>query len=92
MSNIPPKIQAFLDNHNLSALEFEPGSTPTAETAALRIGVPVGQIAKSILFKGKDGRYRLVVVAGDKKKLTVERSNDQQVPSIGWPVLRRPKK
>ncbi len=67
MSNIPPKVQAFLKNHNLSALEFEPGSTPTAETAAQRIGVSVGRIAKSILFKGKDEKYRLVVAAGDKK-------------------------
>ena len=29
--------------------------------------MPVGQIAKSILFKGKDDKYRLVVAAGDKK-------------------------
>ena len=67
MSNIPIKVQEFLQSHNLSALEFEPGSTPTAAAAAERIGVPVGQIAKSILFKGKDGKYRLVVAAGDKK-------------------------
>lgn len=67
MSNIPPNVQAFLKSHDLSALEFEPGSTPTAEKAAQRIGVPVGQIAKSILFKGKDDMYRLVVAAGDKK-------------------------
>ena len=67
MSNIPLKVQAFLESHGLSALEFEPGSTPTAEKAAQRIGVPVGQIAKSILFKGKDDAYRLVVAAGDKK-------------------------
>lgn len=67
MSNIPEKVRSFLQRHNLSALEFEPGSTPTAETAAQRIGVPVGQIAKSILFKGKDEKYRMVVAAGDKK-------------------------
>lgn len=65
MSNIPEKVQAFLESHALSALEFEPGSTPTAETAAQRIGVPVGRIAKSILFKGKDEKYRLVVAAGE---------------------------
>lgn len=67
MSNIPAKVREFLASHELSALEFEPGSTPTAETAAQRIGVPVGQIAKSILFKGKDDQFRLVVAAGDKK-------------------------
>ena len=67
MSNIPPKVQTFLNDNDLTALEFEPGSTPTAQTAAERIGVPVGQIAKSILFKGKDDQYRLVVAAGDKR-------------------------
>ena len=67
MTNIPSKVQAFLEIHGLCALEFEPGSTPTAEAAAQRIGVPVGQIAKSILFKGKDGTFRLVVAAGDRK-------------------------
>jgi len=67
MSNIPAKVHAFLKRHGLCALEFEPGSTPTAEMAAQRIGVPVGQIAKSILFKAKDNTYRLVVAAGDKK-------------------------
>lgn len=67
MSNIPLNVQHFLEKHDLHALEFEPGSTPTAETAARRIGVPVGQIAKSIVFKGKDNVFRLVVAAGDKK-------------------------
>ena len=67
MTNIPSKVQAFLERYDLSALEFEPGSTPTAELAAQRIGVPVGQIAKSILFRGKDLKFRLVVAAGDKK-------------------------
>ncbi|PID72562.1 MAG: aminoacyl-tRNA deacylase [Desulfobulbus propionicus] len=67
MSTIPLSVRSFLEKHGLEALEFEPGSTPTAEKAAQRIGVPVGQIAKSILFKGKDNAFRLVVAAGDKK-------------------------
>jgi prolyl-tRNA editing enzyme YbaK/EbsC (Cys-tRNA(Pro) deacylase) len=64
---IPDKVKHVLDQNGLTALEFEPGSTPTAETAARRIGVTVGQIAKSILIIGKDGRYRMIVLAGDKK-------------------------
>jgi prolyl-tRNA editing enzyme YbaK/EbsC (Cys-tRNA(Pro) deacylase) len=67
MSQIPKNVAEFLAAHSLAALEFEPGSTPTAETAAERIGVPVGQIAKSMLFKGKDGKFRLVVAAGDRR-------------------------
>jgi prolyl-tRNA editing enzyme YbaK/EbsC (Cys-tRNA(Pro) deacylase) len=61
------EVQAILDRHNLEALEFEPGSTPTAEMAARRIGVAVGQIAKSILLSGRDGKYRMIILAGDKK-------------------------
>ena len=67
MSLIPENVRKCLQRHGLEALEFEPGSTPTAESAAQRIGVPVGQIAKSMLFKGKDGNYRMVVAAGDRR-------------------------
>ena len=62
---IPDKVQAVLDQHQLSALEFEAGSTPTSEMAAAQIGCEVGQIAKSMLFKGKDGIFRLIVCPGD---------------------------
>jgi prolyl-tRNA editing enzyme YbaK/EbsC (Cys-tRNA(Pro) deacylase) len=64
---IPEKVKAVLDQHGLEALEFEAGSTPTSEMAAAKIGCEVGQIAKSMLFKGKDGQFRLIVCAGDKR-------------------------
>jgi len=64
---IPEKVRAVLDRHGLRALEFEAGSTPTSEMAAAKIGCEVGQIAKSMLFKGKDGQFRLIVCAGDKR-------------------------
>jgi len=64
---IPEKVRHVLDAHGLKALEFESGSTPTAETAATRIGVEVGQIAKSLLFRGSVGRFVLIVCAGDRK-------------------------
>jgi prolyl-tRNA editing enzyme YbaK/EbsC (Cys-tRNA(Pro) deacylase) len=64
---IPGKVSRVLEAHGLRALEFEPGSTPTAEMAASRIGVQVGQIAKSILLFGKDQTFRLVLLAGDRK-------------------------
>jgi len=67
MSMIPEGVRRILEAHGLCAMEFEPGSTPTAETAARRIGVQTGQIAKSILLAGKDGKYRMVILAGDKK-------------------------
>ena len=64
---IPEKVKSILDQHNLKALEFESGSTPTSEMAAEKIGCEVGQIAKSMLFKGKDGLFRLIVCPGDKR-------------------------
>lgn len=64
---IPDKVQRVLDAHGLQALEFEPGSTPTAELAAKRLGVETARIAKSLLFKSKEGSYHLVVCPGDKR-------------------------
>ncbi len=64
---IPQKVQAVLSKHGLRAVEFEPGSTPTSPLAARALGVRVGQIAKSILLVGKDGRCYLVVCPGDRK-------------------------
>ncbi len=64
---IPQKVQEALTQHGLQAIEFEPGSTPTAVTAARALGVRVGQIAKSILLVGRDGRCCMVVCPGDRK-------------------------
>lgn len=64
---IPEKVSRVLEENGLDALEYEPGSTPTAETAAARVGVKVGQIAKSILLIGKDGEFRMVILPGDRK-------------------------
>ncbi len=64
---IPDKVKAILDANGLAALEFEEGSTPTAESAAAKIGVEVGQIAKSLLFRGASDRAAMIVCAGDKK-------------------------
>lgn len=64
---IPHKVKSVLDAHGLDPLTFEPGSTPTSELAAARINCEVGQIAKSMLFKAKDGMFRLFVCPGDRR-------------------------
>jgi prolyl-tRNA editing enzyme YbaK/EbsC (Cys-tRNA(Pro) deacylase) len=64
---IPEKVRAILDAHGLRAIEFEEGSTPTAVLAAEKLGVKVGNIAKSLMFIGRDGRYFLVVCPGDRR-------------------------
>jgi len=64
---IPDKVRSALADHGLEALEFEPGSTPTVELAAERIGVEPARIAKSLLFKSRDDRYIMLVCPGDKR-------------------------
>jgi prolyl-tRNA editing enzyme YbaK/EbsC (Cys-tRNA(Pro) deacylase) len=64
---IPEKVRSILDAHGLEAREFAPGSTATAALAAQQLGVAVGQIAKSILFVGKNGRFFMVVCPGDRR-------------------------
>jgi prolyl-tRNA editing enzyme YbaK/EbsC (Cys-tRNA(Pro) deacylase) len=64
---IPEKVRKVLDAHGLRAIEFEKGSTATSVMAAGKLGVAVGQIAKSLLFIGKDGRRFLLIAPGDRK-------------------------
>jgi prolyl-tRNA editing enzyme YbaK/EbsC (Cys-tRNA(Pro) deacylase) len=64
---IPEKVRCVLEANNLKAIEFEEGSTPTSVLAAQKLGVAVGNIAKSLLFLGKDGKFYLLVCPGDRK-------------------------
>ena len=64
---IPEKVRSILDANGLAAAEFAPGSTATSVLAAQQLGVTVGQIAKSLLFVGRDGRFFMVVCPGDKR-------------------------
>ena len=64
---VPEKVQKVISAHGLEVLEYEPGSTPTAELAARRLGVEVARIAKSLLFKSEAGAFVLVVCPGDKR-------------------------
>jgi prolyl-tRNA editing enzyme YbaK/EbsC (Cys-tRNA(Pro) deacylase) len=64
---IPERVARQLAAHGLSAMEFEPGSTATAELAAARLGVTVGQIAKSLLFVTRNGALAMLLCPGDRK-------------------------
>ncbi len=67
------KVQDYLDLYHpgIKAIRLAE-NTATCKLAAAALGVEVGQIAKSLLYKGKDG-YLMVVAAGevrlDQKKL-----------------------
>jgi prolyl-tRNA editing enzyme YbaK/EbsC (Cys-tRNA(Pro) deacylase) len=62
---IPEKVRAVLAARGLTAKEFAPGTTATSMLAAQQRGVNVGQIAKSLLFVRKDGRFFMVISPGD---------------------------
>jgi prolyl-tRNA editing enzyme YbaK/EbsC (Cys-tRNA(Pro) deacylase) len=64
---IPDKVRVVLERHGLRAAEFDAGTTATSVLAAAQLGVAVGQIAKSLLFAGKDGRFFMVVCPGDRR-------------------------
>ena len=64
---IPETVKRVLEENGLAAIEFQPGSTPTAELAASKLGVPVAQIAKSLLFVTKAGDFHMIVCPGDHK-------------------------
>jgi prolyl-tRNA editing enzyme YbaK/EbsC (Cys-tRNA(Pro) deacylase) len=64
---IPDKVRRVLDRAGLEAIEFAEGTTPTSPMAAAALGVEVGQIAKSLLFKGKDERFYMVLCPGDRR-------------------------
>jgi len=64
---VPERVSRVLAAHGLTAIEFEPGSTATSQLAAEQLSVRVAQIAKSLLFLGKDGRYCMLLCSGDRK-------------------------
>jgi len=68
MNNPIERVKNYLDTleEDLKIIEFDEGSTKTAQMAADQLGVAVGQIAKSILFLAKEEPI-LVVTSGDRK-------------------------
>lgn len=91
------KVQDYLDLHypGLKAIKLDE-NTATCELAADALGVEVGQIAKSLLFKGRAG-YVMVVAVGDvridQKKLRqvaggkVRMANAEEVlEATGYPI------
>jgi prolyl-tRNA editing enzyme YbaK/EbsC (Cys-tRNA(Pro) deacylase) len=62
------RVREFLKEHNneLEPIVFDE-MMKTSEEAARVLGVEIGQIAKSILFRSNDHRYGLFVTAGDMR-------------------------
>lgn len=66
--SVPSNIKALLDEHALKIIYHPAGSTATALLAAEQLGVAVGQIANTLLWKKQaDSQLLLLIVSGDKK-------------------------
>jgi prolyl-tRNA editing enzyme YbaK/EbsC (Cys-tRNA(Pro) deacylase) len=64
------RIQEILNQHNLDiqVVEFK-DTTRTAQEAATTIGCEVGQIAKTLIFKGKTSHNPICVIASGKNRV-----------------------
>lgn len=64
------KVQDALSEFNieLNVVEF-PSSTRTAQDAADSIGCTVNQIAKSLIFKGKNSKKPILIIASGSNKV-----------------------
>jgi prolyl-tRNA editing enzyme YbaK/EbsC (Cys-tRNA(Pro) deacylase) len=72
MTDLPPAAQRVQDAADALDLgihvQIMPVATRTAEEAAAACGCTVGQIVKSLVFKGKDsGRAYLLLVSGSNR-------------------------
>ena len=64
------KVQDALEALEVSLKVIElPGSTRTAVEAAQAIGVQVGQIVKSLVFKGKRTQHPILVIASGANRV-----------------------
>lgn len=83
LSRSARRVQQVLDRHGLDLQVVElPASTRTAAEAARAVGCQVGQIAKSLVFRGLEtGRPYLVVASGANRV-----PEDRLAATVGEPV------
>jgi prolyl-tRNA editing enzyme YbaK/EbsC (Cys-tRNA(Pro) deacylase) len=79
------KVQQALREHGLSTTVREmPASTRTAKEAATAIGCGVGQIAKSLIFRGVQTGGPLLVIASGNNRVNEARLS----VVVGEPIAR----
>lgn len=77
LSSSAQKVQDVLVSRgfNCSVIEFAE-STRTAEEAADRAGCTLGQITKSLIFKGKDGHKPILVLTSGANRVDEKRISE----------------
>jgi Cys-tRNA(Pro) deacylase len=84
----PSMLERYLAEQGVDAEIIDPGRpTPTVPSAAEALGVRTGQIIKSLLFEGDDGRVVLVVARGTQK---VDRKRVADASGLRKPRLASP--
>jgi prolyl-tRNA editing enzyme YbaK/EbsC (Cys-tRNA(Pro) deacylase) len=74
LSSSAAKVQAALQTMGLDCQVVElPGSTRTAVEAAQAVGCTVGQIVKSLIFRGKASQRPLLVLASGSNRVDEKR-------------------
>ncbi|MGB9699813.1 MAG: YbaK/EbsC family protein [Thermodesulfobacteriota bacterium] len=85
LSEQAQKVQEFLTSLGLSVEVKElPQSTRTAQEAAQAIGCTVGQIAKSLVFRGLQSGQAILVVASGANRVNEARLADL----VGEPIAK----
>jgi prolyl-tRNA editing enzyme YbaK/EbsC (Cys-tRNA(Pro) deacylase) len=77
LSTTAQKVQDALQAQGLTCQVVElPNSTRTAQEAALAIGCTVGQIVKSLIFRGKQTHKPILVVASGTNRVNEKRISE----------------
>ena len=64
------RVQNILNEYGFDCMVFElSDSTRTAKEAALAVGCQVGQIVKSLVFKGKKSQIPILVIASGSNRV-----------------------
>ncbi len=83
LSSSARKVQEALKDKGFDCTVTElPGSTRTAKEAAIAVGCQVGQIVKSLIFKGKKSNTPILVVASGSNRVDVRKIGEIVSESI----------
>lgn len=79
LKNSSQRVQDILNEHgfDFKVVEFKE-LTRTAQEAANVIGCEVGQIAKTLIFKGKNSSKPICIIASGKNR--VDEKKDRPIP------------
>ena len=83
LSSSARKVQQALNENGVACQVVEmPQSTRTAEDAARAVGCQVGQIVKSLIFRGKQSHQAILVATSGANRV-----NEKIIKTLNWEFL-----